>query len=219
MIRKVTFGRPATSALVLTLALGLCAGLTSAAYAQDKPAKPAKTEAKKPAAKKPDAKKTDAKKTDGKKPDAKKGAGKPEQVATFGDWGAFVTKGASKTCYALASPKDRTPAGLKRDPAYVFISNRPGENVYSEISIIMGFAMKDGGEGRADVGGVTFDLIAKGTNAWIKNPAEEGQFIDALKKGSKLTIKAASIKGNTTTDNYSLSGLSQAMDRVKKDCP
>ena len=53
----------------------------------------------------------------------------------------------------------------------------------------------------------------------MKNPAEESQFIDAMKKGSKLVIKAPSIKGNVTTDTYSLSGLSQALDRVQKDCP
>jgi invasion protein IalB len=43
--------------------------------------------------------------------------------------------------------------------------------------------------------------------------------IDALKKGSKLVIKAASARGNVTTDTYSLSGLSQALEKVEKECP
>jgi hypothetical protein len=155
------------------------------------------------------------------KADAKKGqAGKPVQVASYGDWGAFLAQGAKdKTCYALATPKDRAPAALKRDPAYVFISSRPGENVRNEVSIIMGFAMKDGAEPRAEINGTSFDLVAKGTNAWVKNPAEESQFIDAMKKGSKLVVKAPSVKGNVTTDSYSLAGLAQALDRVRKECP
>ncbi|MGH6864264.1 MAG: invasion associated locus B family protein, partial [Methylocella sp.] len=62
--------------------------------------------------------------------------GKPSQLASYGDWGVFVAEdGKSKTCYALATPKERAPAGLKRDPAYTFISNRPGENVREEVSI------------------------------------------------------------------------------------
>jgi hypothetical protein len=148
-------------------------------------------------------------------------AGKPVQVASFGDWGAFMAQqgGKKKTCYALAQPKERMPASLKRDPAYIFISSRPAENVHNEISIIMGFSMKDNGEAQADIGGTHFQLIAKGTNAWIKNPAEEAQFIETMKKGSKLVIKAASAKGNTTTDSYSLAGLSQALERVQKECP
>jgi hypothetical protein len=159
-----------------------------------------------------------AKKTDAKPDEA---AGKPVQVASFGDWGAFlaVQAGKKKTCYALAQPKDRNPASLKRDPAYIFISSRPTENVHNEISIIMGFPMKDNSDAQAEIGTTRFDLIAKGSNAWIKNPAEEGQFIDTMKKGAKLVIKASSIKGNTTTDSYSLAGLSQALDRVHKECP
>jgi invasion protein IalB len=180
-----------------------------------------KAEPKKPAAKAPDpgSKSSDAKKTDDDKSDAKK-PGKPAQVGTYGEWGVFVAQGGKdKTCYALATPKDRSPAKLKRDPAYVFISNRPGESVRSEVSVIMGFAVKPGADVKTDVGGTAFDFVPKGSNAWIKNTAEESQFIDALKKGAKLIVKAPSAKGNVTTDSYSLSGLSQALERVQKECP
>jgi invasion protein IalB len=145
--------------------------------------------------------------------------GKPSQLASYGDWGVFLAQGEnSKTCYALATPKGRAPPGLKRDPAYVFIANRPGENVREEVSIIMGFPMKEGG-GRAEIAGSSFALIAKGANAWIKNQAEEAKFVDALKKGPKLIVKASSLKGHVTTDSYSLTGLAQALERVEKECP
>ncbi len=178
----------------------------------------AKKETKAEEAKKAAAEKADAKKAATKLGEPK--SGKPVQVGSFSDWGAFLAEGGKdKTCYALATPKDRAPAKLKRDPAYIFISSRPAEKVRNEVSVIMGFAMKDGGEAHADVGGENFDLVAKGANAWIKNPAEEARFIDALKKGSKLIVKAPSIKGNVTTDTYSLAGISEALEKVQKDCP
>jgi hypothetical protein len=154
-----------------------------------------------------------------KKAEAEEQTAKPVEVATYGDWGAFVAEvGQDKTCYALAKPKDRAPANLKRDPAYVFISSRPSENVRNEVSIIMGFPMKDGGDAQAEVGTVTFELISKGKNAWVKNPAKEGELIETMKKGAKLIVKASSIRGNMTTDSYSLSGLAQALERVAKEC-
>ncbi len=144
---------------------------------------------------------------------------KPVQIATYGDWGAFLAgSGKAKTCYALAQPKDREPANLHRDPAYIFISSRPGENIRNEVSIIMGFPMKDGGDAQAEVGSVDFDLVSKGSNAWVKNPAKEGELIEAMKKGAKLVVKAPSTRGNLTTDSYSLHGLSQALERVDKEC-
>ncbi len=182
---------------------------------KDKSAKTKATEAKKITAKKARSKKSEAAAAD-----EGKGAGKPVQIASFGDWGAFLAQGGKeKTCYALAQPKDRLPEKLKRDPAYVFISSRPGENIHNEVSIIMGFPMKDGGDAQADVAGTSFDLVAKGTNAWVKNPAQEAEFINAMKKSAKLVVKATSIKGNMTTDSYSLAGLSQALERVQKECP
>lgn len=146
-------------------------------------------------------------------------AGKPSQLGIYGDWGAYFAKGEkSKTCYVLATPKERAPAGLNRDPAYIFVSNRPEENVRQELSVIMGFPLKEEGA-LAEVSGSKFALIAKGTSAWIKNTAEEAHFIEALKKGSKLIVKAPSSKGRVTTDSYSLAGLSQALDRIDKECP
>jgi invasion protein IalB len=53
----------------------------------------------------------------------------------------------------------------------------------------------------------------------VKNAAQESQLIDEMRKGAKLTIKAASKKGNVTIDSYSLAGFSQAIDRALKDCP
>lgn len=189
---------------------------------KDKSAKTKTTEAKTKAteAKKSTAKKAGSKKSEAAAADEGKGAGKPVQIASFGDWGAFLAQGGKeKTCYALAQPKDRLPEKLKRDPAYVFISSRPGENIHNEVSIIMGFPMKDGGDAQADVAGTSFDLVAKGTNAWVKNPAQEAEFINAMKKSAKLVVKATSIKGNMTTDSYSLAGLTQALERVQKECP
>jgi len=155
---------------------------------------------------------------DNAKTESKEKSGKPVLVESFGDWGAYLAQGKTKTCYALAMPKERLPAKLKRDPAYIFISHRPAENVHNEVSIIMGFAMKDGSNASAEIGNTSFDLVVKGTNAWVKNPAQETPFIETMKKGSKLVIRAPSIKGNVTTDVYSLKGLSQALDRIQKDC-
>lgn len=197
----------------------------SATAASHKSSAKKASKAGKPAAGEAAAEKSAAKKAADSEGEPK--SGKPVQVGSFGDWGAFLAEGGKeggrpgkdKTCYALTTPKERAPAKLKRDPAYVFISNRPGEKVRNEVSVIMGFAMKDGEAAHADISGENFDLVAKGANAWIKNPAEETRFVEALKKGSKLIVKAPSVKGNVTTDTYSLAGISEALDKVHKDCP
>ena len=152
---------------------------------------------------------------------ADSGGGKPVLAGTYGDWGAYTTmNGKSKVCYVLGQPKERLPNGLKRDPAFLFISRRTAEGVKNEISFGMGFDLKEGSTvGTAEVSIVKVDMVAKGSNAWVKNPAEETTLLDAMKKGARLVVKAASKKNNVTSDSYSLNGLAQAWDRVLKDCP
>src|ERR1700733_8249951 len=177
-----------------------------------------------------------------KKPE-KDAANKPALVASYGDWSVFQSQaGKSHICYTLAQPKERAPADIKRDPAYAFISERPSERVRNEVSFIMGFEVsappppaetkdkkKPDAKDRksknevvsptAVIGDAEFELLPKGNDVWVKNAAEESQLIDEMRRGVKLTIKAASKKGAVTIDSYSLSGFSQAIDRALKDCP
>lgn len=151
---------------------------------------------------------------------ADKGSDKPEQLASFGEWGAYAAaRGRNRTCYALGQPKERTPkAKLKDASAYIFISTRPAENIHNEVAINLGYPTKDGSAGTADIDGESFELITKGTNAWVKDQAREREFVGALRGGAKLTVKASSSKGTSTTDVYSLKGLSDAISRAVQEC-
>jgi hypothetical protein len=151
------------------------------------------------------------------KPD--KNAGKPKQLGTYGDWNALAATGKERTCYALGAPKERSPASkLKDTKAYVFISTRPGEGVRDEVAINLGYPTKDNSSANANIDGDDFELITKGTNAWVKNPAKEKEFVESLKGGAKLVVKATSAKGSATTDVYSLKGLSDALARAAQEC-
>jgi len=143
----------------------------------------------------------------------------PTLIGQFGDWGVYVSQNPkSKVCYALSQPKDRQPANLKRDPAYFFVSTRPGESVKNEVSVMVGFPMKEGNEASAQIGDVSFALYTKQGSAWVRNIAEEARLVDALRKGKDAVIKSTSLRGNVTTDRYSLSGIAQALDRVAQEC-
>jgi invasion protein IalB len=153
-------------------------------------------------------------------PQPVQGAGAaPSLIVQYGDWGVYVSQTPkTKICYALSQPKERQPGGLKRDPGYFFISTRPGENVRNEVSVVVGFAIKDGADATIDVGTTSFPFFTKNDGAWMKNAAEEARLIDALRKGRDFTVKSTSQRGNPTSDRYSLSGIGQALDRVTQEC-
>ena len=177
----------------------------------------------------------------------KDAAAKSALVATYGDWSVYRSDaGKGRLCYTLASPKSRDPDDAQREPGYAFISERPAEQVRNEVSFVMGFdvaapeAAKSDDKGAHDkndkardkkaksppviaptatIGDAEFELLPKGADLWVKNPAKESQLIDEMRRGKELKIRASSKKGAVTVDTYSLTGFKQAIERAVKDCP
>jgi len=156
-------------------------------------------------------------------PAAQAPAGGPGQtflLGTFDDWKALMSGQAKqKVCYALAQPKDRKPATLKRDPAFLFISNRMADGTKNEIAFRLGFAAKAGQDGTLTIGTQNFALLANAESAFLKNPAQDAAAIEAMKRAGEFTVKVASLRGNETTDRYSLKGFGKALERMQKECP
>lgn len=148
------------------------------------------------------------------------GGGQATLVETFADWSAYTAQsGRAKICYALTQPKARTPANLKDTPAYLFVSFRPADNVKNEVAAVLNFDTKDGGTATLTVDRITYELVTKGKNAWVKNPSEEILAIGTMAKGKAMSVSATSAKGNKTGDRYSLAGFQQALDRARRECP
>ena len=145
----------------------------------------------------------------------------PTLLGQYGDWGAYTaTQGGGKVCFALAKPKSSAtnPAGRSRDPAYIFISTRPSEKVKNEVSVIIGYPFRPNSDASAEVGSTKFAMYTEKDGAWIKDVAEEARLIDAMRKGSDLTVRGTSSRGTQSTDQYSLKGISQALDRAEQEC-
>jgi len=157
----------------------------------------------------------------GTTPSAPAQGDQPTLLGSYGDWGAYTaTPSGKKVCYALSKPKtsQTNPPGRKRDQAYLFISTRPSENVRNEVSLIIGYPFKDQTDATVEIGPTKFAMYTKNDGAWIKNVAEEARMLDAMRKGADVTIKGTSGRGTQSTDQFSLKGLSQALDRMDQEC-
>jgi hypothetical protein len=154
-------------------------------------------------------------------PAAAAGGAEPTLIGQFGTWGAYTaTPNGKKVCFALAKPSasKTNPPNRPRDPAYAFVSTRPGEKVVNEVSIMIGYMLKPGSESTLEVGGSSYAMYTQGDGLWIKNAAEEERMVDAMRKSADITVKGMSAKGTETTDTFSLKGLAQALDKVAQDC-
>jgi len=215
----MTWFRMAAGALCIALAGSLPSlSLAQQSAPAQQPAPPAKPATPKPAAPKAAAAKPAA------TAHAATGAAtdtQPTLLGQYADWGAYTASpGGNKICFALAKPKSSKtePAGRSRDPSYMFVSSRPAESVKNEVSVVVGYPFKTSSDATAEIGNAKFAMYTQNDGAWIKNINEEARMVDTMRKGGDLTVKGTSGRGTQSTDQYSLKGLAQALDKIEQEC-
>lgn len=144
----------------------------------------------------------------------------PERIAQEKDWGAYkVDTGDGNVCYVLSKPRETSPGGVNRDPAFFFVTTRPKENIRNQVSVIIGYPFKADSQATVQVGDETFTLFTNDNKAFIDNLAEQDKLVAAMKAGLAMTVKGTSSRGTETTDTYSLSGITAALGHIEKACP
>ncbi len=147
-------------------------------------------------------------------------AAEPTALGTFNDWTAYTYKAPdTKVCYAVSQPKSSDSAKkVKRDPVFFIVTNMPGRKISGEVSTIIGYPFKEQTTVQVKVDDANFELFTNGDGAWADTSAKEKKIVAAMKNGKKLSVTGTSWKGTETTDNYSLSGIAAAMDKIDSAC-
>ncbi len=136
----------------------------------------------------------------------------------YNNWSVYTADGSGKVCFAVSQPSSSTPKNVRRGPIYFYVSQYPADKVAGEISVKMGYPFAPGGKVTLTIGSDNFELFTKDEGAFVEKTEDEAKLIEALKSGSSMQIKGRSARGTNTSDTYSLSGSTDALDRLAKEC-
>ena len=143
----------------------------------------------------------------------------PALIGQHSAWATYSYGGAKgKVCYALSKPTKLAPSDRNHGDVFFFVSNRPGENVDNEPSVIVGYSFKEQSSVSVDVDGKGFTMFTKNDGAWMANPTEERQLVSAMKAGRSMTVNGVSSRGTQTSYTFSLSGVTAAITAADKAC-
>lgn len=141
-----------------------------------------------------------------------------QTLGSFQDWTAFTDGSERRICYVGSVPKKKEGNYTVRGDTYVLATHRPNEKVFGEISVEAGYTYKPGSEVEINIDGQTFKLFTQGGNAWAYDEKADRALVDAMRAGRQMIVKGTSTRGTLTTDTYSLSGFSGALQSIDKAC-
>lgn len=146
--------------------------------------------------------------------------GAPTLLEQYNDWEAYrYDGGGQKTCYILSKPKTLSPPNRNHGDVFFFLTSRPAENVFNEVSVLVGYPFAPDSTVTVDIDGQNFTLFTKEDGAWVEQPADEQQLVAAMKAGRSMSVRGKSARGTDTTYTFSLSGVTAGANRLATECP
>ncbi len=142
-----------------------------------------------------------------------------ENLGTFRFWTAW--KGADTNgvmCYVSSQPQKAEPSNVNRDAIHFLVIHRKGLGTRNEVQTIVGYPLESNSTPKVTVDGKGFDMVVEGSAAWLASASDESGFVAAMKAGSSMVVKGRSQRGTDTTDTYSLSGVTAAMEKIQQAC-
>jgi hypothetical protein len=152
------------------------------------------------------------------------GAAKPTLVGTFNAWqtwaytGTYSGNGEGKICYIYAEPEEMNPSRLDHGRVSFSVASSPAQGVQSEANFVTGYPLREQSSVTVEIDGQKFTMFTQGDSAWLLNRDDESQLLAAMKAGRSMVVNAVSRRGNNTSYEYSLSGVTAAAEKMLDEC-
>ncbi len=142
------------------------------------------------------------------------------QIAAHRDWSVYVHEASDgKVCFAATAPKDSAPRDVNRGPIYLYVTNWLKDGIKNEVSVKIGYTFQEDSTPTISVGDTSFQMFVREDKAFLRDPEDERRLVAAMKAGATMSVKGTSTRGTETTDNYSLFGVTAAIDEADRACP
>lgn len=140
-------------------------------------------------------------------------------LGDFRDWSSYAADdGTGTLCFAMTKPKSTEPVPEGYSDAFVYITNRPGEDLVNEFNLVAGYTFQTGSMASVSIGGQSFALFTQGDAAWLDDKEQSSSLAAAIRAGSTLVIEGTSASGARIVQNYSLSGATAAQQAIGAEC-
>ena len=143
----------------------------------------------------------------------------PKFIASHQDWTVYeVDDPKGKICYIASEPTKQDGNYAKRGNPAVLVARLPGDPPSEQVSVQPGYSYRKGSTARMTIEGRAYELFTQGEHAWARTDADDRTLIDAMRRGSTMTVRGTSTRDTYSLDSYSLSGFTAAFEAMRSAC-
>ncbi|WP_407658358.1 invasion associated locus B family protein [Maricaulis maris] len=143
----------------------------------------------------------------------------PQFRGEYSDWRVFTRNtDAGFSCYALSRPTDSAPRAHEHGNVYFLVASWQSGAVEEQPSLLVGYDLRPTSPPQVRVGSDRFDMFADNQEGFLDDLDEEADLIRSMRRGSVMRVTATTLDGAATSYEFSLSGVTAALQRVEALC-
>ncbi len=143
----------------------------------------------------------------------------PKLHQTIRDWAVFTMPSNGDTvCYVRSFAQDKAPKNVNHGDVIFFVTSWKSGIAKHQPSLMTGYAFKAAPPPKAKVGSTQITMYPDGNEAFIEEARDEKKLVTAMRKGSVMRVDARSARGTSTTYEFSLSGITAALQKADALC-
>lgn len=145
-------------------------------------------------------------------------AAEAKAVGRFKDWAVFTEeKGDDLVCYATTQATSKAPASVKHGDVWYYVTSWKSGQAKNQPSFRVTYDLNTDKAPKTTIGRSSWQMFAVGGEAFAED-ADDPRIVDALKKGSSLTVTGQSARSTNVSYRFSLSGSADAIARAEEAC-
>lgn len=127
-------------------------------------------------------------------------------------------KSAHEFCFITAEAKPSAAGDAAASLPRVYLTAWPKEGVKAELSFLVGPSVKTGSGPSAQSGQTQVQLISRDDRLYVSSATDETKLIEAMKRGTDLSVKATPGGQAKFAATFSLGGFGQALAKLRNLC-
>ncbi|KAA5804133.1 hypothetical protein F1654_09515 [Alkalicaulis satelles] len=145
----------------------------------------------------------------------------PEPVfrATHNAWLVFTKgEGRERICYVVSRPTESLPANVQHGEVFFLISSWASGAASEQPSFLAGYPLRPDSPPRARVGSDRFAMYVSENEGFIEAERDASRLVSAMRRGATMRVEASSQRGTATVYEFSLLGVTAALNQAAGYC-
>ncbi|WP_300552975.1 invasion associated locus B family protein [Maricaulis sp.] len=143
----------------------------------------------------------------------------PQFRGEYTDWRVFTRDTeAGRVCYALVRPSDSAPRSHEHGSVYFIVATWQSGSVQEQPNLLVGYDLRPSSPPRVQVGSNRYSMFVDNREGFLDDLEDEPRLVRSMRRGSVMRVEATSTEGTGTSYEFSLSGVTAALQRVDALC-